>query len=230
VIHSTKTLGCPTRELIRSRSTQSGSGESHSNTFPSRSSLAGKPIGKAARTNHNEVEKKYRNRLNDQFETLAQKLPKEGGDGKGEKRVSKADVLIQAKTHIEELQRGEKALEDENLELEEAAKDLKRRWVGLGVFVCHDLRMGLCWSWNCSEQQSNNYMTSKTHSTCNKQSQDSSKAFPTPSPYYQLKFPASFKTFCLCFNHVRYEHPSCQRDRIFPSTLDPRIIHHFNKS
>jgi hypothetical protein len=121
-----------TESTPRIRSTQSGSGESHSNTFPSRSSLAGKPIGKAARTNHNKVEKKYRNRLNDQFETLAQKFPKEGGDGKGEKRVSKAEVLIQAKSHIKELERGEKALEEENLKLEGAVKDLTRRRVGLG--------------------------------------------------------------------------------------------------
>jgi BMFP domain-containing protein YqiC len=113
-------------------STQSCSGDSHSNTFPSRSSLAVKSIRKAARTNHNEVEKKYRDRLNDQFETLAQKLPKEGGEGKGEKRASKTEVLIHAKSHIKELERREKALEDENLELEGAMKDLKRRWVGLG--------------------------------------------------------------------------------------------------
>jgi hypothetical protein len=59
-------------------------------------------------------------------------LPNEVVDGKGEKRVSKAEVLIQAKTHIMELEKGEKALEDEKLELEETVKELKRRWVKLG--------------------------------------------------------------------------------------------------
>jgi hypothetical protein len=122
-----------TESTPRPRSTQSlGSGESHSNTFPSASCSAGKPIGKEALTNHNEVEKKYRNRLNDQFETLAQKLPNEVGDGKGEKRVSKAEVLIHAKTHIRELEKGKKALEDEKLELEETVKKLKRKWIRLG--------------------------------------------------------------------------------------------------
>jgi hypothetical protein len=43
------------------------------------------------------VEKQYRNRLNGQFETLLQKLPKEEAGYADEKRVSKVEVLVLAK-------------------------------------------------------------------------------------------------------------------------------------
>jgi hypothetical protein len=87
---------------------------------------------KGARTNHNQVEKQYRNRLNGQFETLLQTLPREEGGYAGEKRVSKAEVLVLAKKHIMRLERERRALEEENRGLEGSVAELKRRWVGLG--------------------------------------------------------------------------------------------------
>jgi hypothetical protein len=59
-------------------------------------------------------------------------LPKEDRDGKDEKRVNKAGVLIRAKKQILDLEMEEKALEDEKLSLEGVVKELKGRWAKLG--------------------------------------------------------------------------------------------------
>jgi hypothetical protein len=88
--------------------------------------------GRGTRTNHNHVEKQYRNRLNGQFESLLQMLPREENGLANEKRVSKAEVLILAKKHIEELEREKRELEEENVGLEETVTELKKRWVNLG--------------------------------------------------------------------------------------------------
>jgi predicted nuclease with TOPRIM domain len=59
-------------------------------------------------------------------------LPREENGIANEKRVSKAEVLILAKKHIEELEREKRELEEENVGLEETVIELKKRWVNLG--------------------------------------------------------------------------------------------------
>lgn len=87
-----------------------------------------------ARTNHNQVEKQYRNRLNGQFETLLDTLPHDP-EMAGDKRVSKAEVLVLAKKHIARLETEKRELEFINEELEEKVEGLRRTWVGLGGVV-----------------------------------------------------------------------------------------------
>jgi Helix-loop-helix DNA-binding domain len=80
------------------------------------------------RLNHDLTEKRYRSRLNNQFETLLAALPASmiaenegsigGADDRREKRISKADVLSLARGHIETLER-------KGLELEESNEKLK---------------------------------------------------------------------------------------------------------
>lgn len=121
---------------------------------------SGRGEGTKTRSNHNQVEKQYRNRLNSQFELLLSILPREdgaplpfppgypggdgyehinsdagrGGDGDAARRVSKAEVLILAKKHIRRLERESRGLEEENLGLRARVEDLKRVWVeGGGV-------------------------------------------------------------------------------------------------
>ncbi|CAM6005576.1 unnamed protein product [Sphagnum balticum] len=106
----------------------SGRGELHR----LRSTVSKTLNSKGARTNHNQVEKQYRYRLNGQFETLLQKLPKEEAGYADGKRVSKVEVLVLAKKHIRELEREEMVLEEENQGLEGSVKEWKRRWVGMG--------------------------------------------------------------------------------------------------
>jgi len=95
--------------------------------------------GSGTRTNHNAVEKEYRNRLNGQFETLLQALPKDciddlsdGVMSRQDKKVSKAEVLILAKKRIEELERENLRLEKEYRGLEGVVGELRERWRGVG--------------------------------------------------------------------------------------------------
>ncbi|KAH6684574.1 hypothetical protein B0J14DRAFT_646481 [Halenospora varia] len=81
-----------------------------------------------SRTNHNLIEKQYRNRLNLQFESLLESLPKELSD----KRVGKAEVLVNANQYIQDLEKGLKALEQKNANLEANMKTMNRKWLGLG--------------------------------------------------------------------------------------------------
>jgi len=89
----------------------------------------------------NETEKKYRNRLNGQFDTLLENIPRslvdgerDGTGGKGGKRkVGKSEVLVLAKRHIRALEEQGKMLEAERTELEGYVRRLGRQWVvGLG--------------------------------------------------------------------------------------------------
>jgi hypothetical protein len=79
----------------------------------------------ANRTNHNLIERKYRNRLNEQFETLLSALPASRGNNQNKdeefraKRISKAEVLILAKERIEALERERGKLEFERCKLRE---------------------------------------------------------------------------------------------------------------
>lgn len=113
----------PTRHKLRSTST----------TLFSRPTSSYSTTASGARTNHNLVEKQYRTRLNGQFEILLQCLPREAiGGVDGEKRVSKAEVLVLAKEYIRELERKRKMLEEENFGLENAIEGFRRRWIELG--------------------------------------------------------------------------------------------------
>jgi len=78
------------------------------------------------------VEKEYRNRLNSQFKMLLQSLPREEGLSSADKGVSKVEVLVLAREHIEELERERAVLTGENQELQGSVIELKGMWVGLG--------------------------------------------------------------------------------------------------
>ncbi|KAH6667687.1 hypothetical protein B0J14DRAFT_169882 [Halenospora varia] len=93
------------------------------------------------RASHNLVEKQYRNRLNDQFNTLLSSILPDvvgneingyrRGDGP-ERRVSKAGVLMLAKRHIEALETTNAELESEKEELKGSVQRLKGAWVNIG--------------------------------------------------------------------------------------------------
>lgn len=97
---------------------------------------------KVSRNCHNMVEKHYRTRLNGQFSTLLDALPPdvvgaeiEGyarGDSNAEKKVSKAEVLMLAKRHIESLERENASLSGDNKVLEGDMQHLKGAWVRMG--------------------------------------------------------------------------------------------------
>lgn len=87
---------------------------------------------RGARTNHNHVEKQYRNRLNEQFETLLEILPREEAGFTNDKRVSKAEVLILAKKYITDLEREKMHQEEENEQLQLAIMELNKKWVDMG--------------------------------------------------------------------------------------------------
>jgi hypothetical protein len=94
------------------------------------------------KTSHNMVEKQYRNRLNRQFSTLLGVLPTdfvaaevEGyvRDGaSAEKKVSKAEVLVLARSRIENLEREKIELEGCKNALLKDLQRLKGDWVRLG--------------------------------------------------------------------------------------------------
>lgn len=96
-----------------------------------------------SRTSHNKVEKQYRNRLNGQFSTLLEALPldlvgaevegySKNDSGGAEKKVSKAEVLLLARRHIENLEREKRGLEGRNGVLVENMQNLKGAWVCMG--------------------------------------------------------------------------------------------------
>jgi hypothetical protein len=94
------------------------------------------------RLNHDLTEKRYRKRLNHQFETLLKALPAcliaesegsiGGPDDRREKRISKAEVLMLAKGHIETLERKQKELEEGNRALAARVKDMNEAWIRRG--------------------------------------------------------------------------------------------------
>lgn len=113
-----------TAVAVNSRPTTSSTSSYNSNSPP-----------KHARLSHNQVEKQYRNRLNDQFETLLSTLPREDGKGSEEKKVSKAEVLMLARKYIRELERDSKRLKKENERLGGIIGGWKKRWVKSGGVV-----------------------------------------------------------------------------------------------
>jgi Helix-loop-helix DNA-binding domain len=97
---------------------------------------------RGSKNSHNMVEKHYRIRLNGQFSTLLNALPPEvvgaeiegyvRGDPGAEKKVSKAEVLILAKRHIETLERQYSSLDGDHEVLIGDMQRLKEAWVGIG--------------------------------------------------------------------------------------------------
>ena len=96
---------------------------------------------KDQRRSHNQVEKQYRNRLNGQFATLLAVIPTniigsalDGSDGSlpnGDKKISKSEVLILAKRHIEDLESTQIGLEGSRAALEKEAERLRALWLEL---------------------------------------------------------------------------------------------------
>jgi hypothetical protein len=147
----------PEKTITRSKdkevSKNKKSGSTHSKGHKLRSTKMGQKVlyaekkdekedaSKGARNSHNMVEKQYRTRLNGQFSTLLGVLPPEvigaetGDSGRtdgADKRVSKAEVLILAKKHIEDLERAKRELEDSKKALLSDVQRLKGAWVSMG--------------------------------------------------------------------------------------------------
>jgi hypothetical protein len=92
------------------------------------------PPSSAPKTNHNAIEKQYRNRLNDKFEALLSVLPEqETESGRGSlAKVSKGDVLILAKDYIESLEKSRDELQEDHRLLQHDVKDMKEAWLQSG--------------------------------------------------------------------------------------------------
>ena len=82
------------------------------------------------KTNHNAIEKQYRNRLNDRFEALLSVLPSSETERAGGSlgKVSKGDVLILAKDYIESLEKSRDAMQEDRRLLEDNVKGMKEVW------------------------------------------------------------------------------------------------------
>jgi hypothetical protein len=91
-----------------------------------------------SKATHNEVEKNYRNRLNNHFKQLLSKIPAELLDSNGidssagQKNVTKADTLVLATQYIKVLREQERELSARNQQLMLEFERLKEQWVGIG--------------------------------------------------------------------------------------------------
>lgn len=105
--------------------------------------VAGTDNTECSRVSHNMIEKKYRTRLNGQFSTLLDALPPDitgggiNGDGARdsggtERKVSKSEVLVLAKLHIQTLERAKMSLEEDKKALQEDVQRLKAAWLSMG--------------------------------------------------------------------------------------------------
>ncbi|KAH8789617.1 hypothetical protein BGZ57DRAFT_83221 [Hyaloscypha finlandica] len=92
------------------------------------------PTSSTPKTNHNAIEKQYRNRLNDKFEALLSVLPAQGTESEGGSltKVSKGDVLILAKDYIESLEKSRDELQEDRRSLEDDVKNMKEAWIQSG--------------------------------------------------------------------------------------------------
>jgi hypothetical protein len=92
------------------------------------------PTSSTPKTNHNAIEKQYRNRLNDKFEALLSVLPAQGAESEGGSlaKVSKGDVLILAKDYIESLEKSRDELREDRRSLEDDVKNMKEAWIQSG--------------------------------------------------------------------------------------------------
>jgi hypothetical protein len=84
--------------------------------------------------NHNAIEQRYRNRLNDKFEALLSVLPARDDEGRGGSlaKISKGDVLILAKDYIERLEKSRDELQDDRSSLQGDVHDMKDAWLQSG--------------------------------------------------------------------------------------------------
>lgn len=126
------------RSPRKRNSHQMRNGSLNESTSPESSPSSSNATVNNNRTSHNLVEKQYRTRLNDQFDFLLSSIPSDlvgdhmNGPERGdrpEKRVSKADVLALAKMHIENLEKGKREVEEENMGLKRTNKQLKDVWM-----------------------------------------------------------------------------------------------------
>ncbi|KAH6684575.1 hypothetical protein B0J14DRAFT_646482 [Halenospora varia] len=115
----------PSKRSLQSSSTTKSSSSSRNKRRPSKTSTS--PEAETKASNHNFVEKQYRERLNLQFDNLMELLPKTEG------RTGKADVLVQAKSYISQLEENCRLLEESNLGLQGNVEFLKRKWLELGA-------------------------------------------------------------------------------------------------
>jgi len=120
--------------------------KAHSDSFSSSKGSSSESDSENARpskgrASHNLTERRYRSRLNGQFESLLLALPPNlaaEADGavkesdQPEKRISKSEVLILAKQHIEALERVREELEERHKTLENDFERTKGLWVDLG--------------------------------------------------------------------------------------------------
>ncbi|KAE9380557.1 hypothetical protein N431DRAFT_498392 [Stipitochalara longipes BDJ] len=95
------------------------------------------PTSSIPKTNHNAIEKQYRNRLNDRFEALLSVLPAQEADSRGGSlaKVSKGDVLILAKDYIESLEKSRDEMQEDRRVLEDDVKGMKEALMRLGSVV-----------------------------------------------------------------------------------------------
>lgn len=108
-------------------------------SFGSDSSMDLSPEPPKSRITHNLTEKRYRTRLNGQFETLLSILPSELVAaynrsccfGAENQRISKSEVLILAKEHIEAMEEKRIELEKQNQALLNEIARLKQAWDGI---------------------------------------------------------------------------------------------------
>jgi len=137
---SSTTSSAKSRHL---RSTRQGQRISFSSATSGKDATAagGDDTSKHSRMSHNLVEKQYRVRLNGQFETLLEAIPKSlveaevegyGEQGALERRVSKGEVLVLARRYIESLEKKHESLEADKRALMGDVQKLKRAWVKLG--------------------------------------------------------------------------------------------------
>jgi hypothetical protein len=89
------------------------------------------------------IEKRYRTKLNGQFSILWNALPLDvmenetNGNGSRdcggiESKVSKAEVLVHARAHIQNLERTKRSLEGDRKALQDDLERLKAAWVNRG--------------------------------------------------------------------------------------------------
>lgn len=92
------------------------------------------PSSSTSKTNHNAIEKQYRNRLNDKFEALLSVLPAQETEGRrgSFSKVSKGDVLILAKDYIEILEKSRDEMQEDRRLLQEDIDGLKEAWLQSG--------------------------------------------------------------------------------------------------
>ena len=111
--------------------------------YREKNDVAGTDSTDCLRVAHNLIEKRYRTKLNDQFSILWNALPLDvtgdetNGDrgrdcGGIERKVSKAEVLVHARAHIQNLERTKRNLEGDRKALQDDLERLKAAWVNMG--------------------------------------------------------------------------------------------------